>query len=209
MLDELVQRSLVQSSHGRQRYYFHQLLRTFFLSQEESDLLNIDTQFQHYLTGTLEIIISEVSLSSKLTTLDHEKHHMFTLFKTAKSTNITFTGINVTLRAIEMNVRFLPVEIYGITRDMLSALDTYTFHEQAMVTLFLETYFKVVKLVAQHQWSVNKADAIKTLKSRTTEIDVGYMQNLICVNTSISICWHNTTRGLERMEKQLDATLTF
>ena len=186
MLDELVQRSLVQSSHGRQRYYFHQLLRTFFLSQEESDLLNFDTQFQHYFTGTLEIIISEVSLSSKLTTLDHEKHTMFTLFKTAKSTNITFTGINVTLCAIEMNVlqkRFLPVEIYGITQDMLSALDTYTPLEQAMVTSFLQTYVKVVKLVAQHQWSVNKANAIKTLKSRTTEIDVGYMQNLICVNT--------------------------
>ena len=111
---------------------------------------------------------------------------MFTLFKTAKSTNITFTGINVTLHAIEMNVlqkRFHPVEIYGITQDMLSALDTYTPHEQAMVTSFLETYFKVVKLVAQHQWSVNKAVAIKTLKSRTTQIDVGYLQNLICVNT--------------------------
>ena len=189
MLDELVQRSLVQSSHGRQRYYFHQLLRTFFLSQEESDLLNFDTQFQHYFTGTLEIIISEVSFSSKLTTLDHEKHnivHMFTLFKSAKSTNITFTGIYVTLCAIEMNVlqmRFLPVEIYGITRDMLSALETYTPHEQAMVTSFLETYVKVVKLVAQHQWSVHKANAIKTLNLRRKRIDEGYERNLINVTT--------------------------
>ena len=189
MLDELVQRSLVQSSHGRQRYYFHQLLRTFFLSQEESDLLNFDTQFQHYFTGTLEIIISEVSFSSKLTTLDHEKHnivHMFTLFKSAKSTNITFTGINVTLCAIEMNVlqmRFLPVEINGITQDMLSALDTYTPHEQAMVTLFLETYVKVVKLVAQHQWSVHKANAIKTLNLRRKRIDEGYKRKLIDVKT--------------------------
>ena len=189
MLDELVQRSLVQSSHGRQRYYFHQLLRTFFLSQEESDLLNFDTQFQHYFTGTLEIIISEVSFSSKLSTLDHEKHnivHMFTLFKSAKSTNITFTGINVTLCAIEMNVlqmRFLPVEIYGITRDMLSALETYTPHEQAMVTSFLETYVKVVRLVAQHQWSVHKANAIKTLNLRRERIDEGYERNLINVTT--------------------------
>ena len=189
MLDELVQRSLVQSSHGRQRYYFHQLLRTFFLSQEERDLLNFDTQFQHYFTGTLEIIISEVSFSSKLTTLDHEKHnivHMFTLFKSAKSTNITFTGINVTLCAIEMNVlqtRFLPVEIYGITQNMLSALDTYTPHEQAMVTSFLETYVKVVKLVAQHQWSVHKANAIKTLNLRRKRIDEGYERNLINVTT--------------------------
>ena len=133
---------------------------------------------------------------------------MFTLFKTAKSTHITFTGINVTLHAIEMNVlqtRFLPVEIYGISQNILSALETYTLHEQAMVTSFLETYFKVVKLVAQHQWSVHKANAIKTLKSRTTQIDVGYMQNFIRVNT-FTICWHNTTSGLERMEKQLDAT---
>ena len=185
MLDELVQRSLVQSSHGRQRYYFHQLLRKFFLSKEGGTLLHFDAQFQLYFTGILETIISEV----KLTTLDEEKHniiHMFTLFKRAKFTNVTLTGINMTLRAIEMNVlqkRFLPVEIYGITQDMLSALDTYTPHEQAMVTSFLETYFKVVKLVAQHQWSVHKADAIKTLKSRTTQIDVGYMQNLIRVNT--------------------------
>ena len=189
MLDELVQRSLVHTSHGRQRYYFHQLLRTFFLSQEESDLLNFDTQFQHYFTGTLEIIISEVSFSSKLTTLDHEKHnivHMFTLFKSAKSTNITFTGINVTLCAIEMNVlqmRFLPVEIYGITRDMLSALETYTPHEQAMVTSFLETYVKVVRLVAQHQWSVHKANAIKTLNTRKKRIYKGYKRKLINVNT--------------------------
>ena len=185
MLDELVQRSLVQSSHGRQRYYFHQLLRKFFLSKEESDLLNFDTQFQLYFTGILETIISEV----KLTTLDEEKHniiHMFTLFETAKSTKITFTGIKMAIHAIEMNVlqkRFLPVEIYGITQNMLSALDTYTPLQHAMVTSFLVTYFKVVKLVAQHQWSVNKAGAIKTLKSRTMQIDVGYMQNLICVNT--------------------------
>ena len=185
MLDELVQRSLVQSSHGRQRYYFHQLLRKFFLSKEESDLFNFDTQFQLYFTGILETIISEV----KLTTMDEEKHniiHMFTLFETAKSTKITFTGIKMAIHAIEMNVlqkRFLPVERYGITQDMLSALDTYTPLQQAMVTSFLETYFKVVKLVAQHQWSVHKANAIKTLKSRTTQIDVGYMQNLICVNT--------------------------
>ena len=89
-----------------------------------------------------------------------------------------------------MNVlqkRFLPVEIYGITQNMLSALDTYTPLQQAMVTSFLETYFKVVKLVAQHQWSVHKADAIKTLNTRTTQIDVGYMQNLIRVNTFQSV----------------------
>ena len=34
MLDELVQRSLLQSSHGKQRFYFHQLLRKFFQSQQ-------------------------------------------------------------------------------------------------------------------------------------------------------------------------------
>ena len=186
MLDELVQRSLVQSSHGRQRYYFHQLLRKFFLSQKGSNPVTFDTQFQHYFTGILEIIISEVSL---LTTLDQEKHnifHMFTLFKTAKSTHITFTGINMTLRAIEMNVlqmRFLPVEIYGISQNMLSALDTYTPHEQEMVTSFLETYVKVVKLVAQHQWSVNKADAIETLNTRGNRIHEGYKRKLIDVKT--------------------------
>ena len=186
MLDELVQRSLVQSSHGRQRYYFHQLLRKFFLSKEGGTLLHFDAQFQLYFTGILETIISEV----KLTTLDEEKHniiHMFTLFETAKSTKIR---IKMAIHAIEMNVlqtRFLPVEIYGITQDMLSALDTYTPLQQAMVTSFLETYFKVVKFVAQHQCSVNKAGAIKTLKSRTTQIDVGYMQNLICVNTYFNL----------------------
>ena len=67
---------------------------------------------------------------------------------------------------------------------MLSALDTYTPHEQAMVTSFLETYYvKVVKLVAQHQWSVNKADAIKTLNLRRKRIDEGYERNLINVTT--------------------------
>ena len=92
----------------------------------------------------------------------------------------------MTLRAIEMNVlqtRFLPVEIYGISQNMLSALDTYTPHEQAMVTSFLETYVKVVKLVAQHQWSVNKADAIETLNTRKKRIHKGYKRKLIDVKT--------------------------
>ena len=146
-LANLVQRSLLQSSHGRQRYHFHQLIKTFFLSQENrtSFQLHFDTQFQSYFTEVLQSIISDYVNGSKLTMFDEEKQnirHMFSLFKRAKNKTITFNCIRTTLQAIELNVmqlRFLPVEINNISQDLLAVLDSYTPHEQAMVNSFLDT----------------------------------------------------------------------
>ena len=74
MLDELVQRSLLESSHGTQRYFFHQLLHKFFQSQKAGGASlqkHFDTQFQIYFTRTLDKI-----KTFKLTQLDEEKHNI-------------------------------------------------------------------------------------------------------------------------------------
>ena len=188
MLDELVQRSLLQSSHGRKRFYFHQLLRIFFKSQKGRIFLQnkFDARFQLYFIGVLEEMVEDNYFD--FTTLDEEKHninHMFTLFNTAKNRSVTFHGVQVGLRAMEagmLQIRFLPAEIHIIAQHMLSALDSYKVHEQAKMTSFMDTYLKVVKLVAQLQWSVNKADAIKTLSSRKETIDKGYQRGQLDVS---------------------------
>ena len=56
LLHRLVQRSLVQSSHGRQRYYIHQLLKKFFQTQGGGRKVfqqHFNTHFQLYFTGLL------------------------------------------------------------------------------------------------------------------------------------------------------------
>ena len=62
MLDELVQRSLLQSSHGRQRFYFHQLLRKFILDQKDGNAECSEafgTEFQCHFTDILNDIIND------------------------------------------------------------------------------------------------------------------------------------------------------
>ena len=190
MINELVQRSLLQSSHGGKRYYFHQLLKKFFLSQEGGgDHLQqqFDIQFQQYFIHTLENIIAKYDQTLELTQLDEEKHninHMFTLFEMAKHVNITFSGIQVALHAVEMRIlhlRFQPTEVKEVTMKMLSALDSYTPMEQTEVTSFLTTYINVTKKVAEQHWPGSKTVAIKTLASRRQRVDEGYKEHKISV----------------------------
>ena len=181
-LTHLVQRSLLQSSHGRQRYHFHQLIKTFFLGQETRTTFQLyfDTQFQSYFTGVLQSIISDYSNGLKLTRFDEEKQnirHMLGLFERSRNLTVTFNGIKTIMQAIESNIlqlRFLPVEIRNISQDMLTVLDSYMANEQAKVNLFLYTYTKLVKLVARQQWSTCKAEAIKTLNLRKERVNEGH-----------------------------------
>ena len=190
-LANLVQRSLLQSSHGRQRYHFHQLIKTFFLSQENrtSFQLHFDIWFQSHFTFVLKTIISEYKNGLKLSMFDEEKQnirHMFTLFKTTKNKTVTFNGMETTLQAIESNVlqlRFFPVEINNISRNMLEVLDSFTLDEQAMVNLFFTTYIRLVKLVAEQQWPLHKGNAIQTLTSRVKSVNDGYESGKIEVGT--------------------------
>ena len=190
MLNELVQRSLLQSSHGRQRYYFHQLLKKFFMSQEgERTALqhHFDSQFQLYFTRTLDEIVTNYDKTLELTKLDEEKHninHMFTLFETARHVNITFSGIQVALHAMRtriLQLRFLPMEVTRVSLKMLAALDSYKPHERPEVS-FLTTYIKVIKLVAEQQWLVSKMGAIKFMASRRIIVDDGYQERKISVS---------------------------
>ena len=108
-LANLVQRSLLQSSHGRQRYHFHQLIKTFFLSQENrtSFQLHFDTEFQSHFTFVLKVIISDYTNGLRLSMFDEEKHnirHMFSLFKRVQNKTISFDVIETTLRAINQSV---------------------------------------------------------------------------------------------------------
>ena len=191
MLDELVQRSLLQSSHGRQRFYFHQLLRKFFQSQqggEASFQKKFDTLFQALFANQLGDVIKDYTEMFKLTILDNEKHninHMFTLFNTARHVNITFTAIRSALQALEQEIlqlRFQPMEIH-MSLKMLDSLDSFKLSEhQAQVLSFFEMYGKVVCLVAKQQWSVQKTDAIKTMDLRKDKIDKGYRKRRITVD---------------------------
>ena len=62
MVDELVQRSLLQTSHHRRRLYFHQLIRKFFLSKPEpygktGYSVPFNSWFQIYVANILYYII--------------------------------------------------------------------------------------------------------------------------------------------------------
>ena len=189
MLDELVQRSLLQSSHGTQRYFFHQLLHKFFQSQKvegASLQKHFDTRFQIYFTRTLDKIITEYVKTFKLTQLDEEKHnikYMFALFKRAKHVRITYSGVKVVLEALEINImqlKFLPIELHEISLQMLAALDFYTHRDQANVKSFTQTHLKVMMLVATTLHK--KADTITTLISKHENIDDSYQRGEISAN---------------------------
>ena len=191
MLEELVQRSLLQSSHGRQRFYFHQLLRKFFLSRKdgEAEFSEVfDTWFQRYVTQILDDVISDYRERLKVTKLDEEKHnikHMFTLFNTTSNISVTFTAIKLAARATELEIlqlRFQPMEIHDMSLKMLNSLDSFKLSEQTQVLSFFEIYGKVVSLVAKQQWSVQKTDAIKTMDSRKDKIDRGNRKRRITVD---------------------------
>ena len=95
-----------------------------------------------------------------MTVLNDEKHnfgYMFSLFKTAKHVNNAYFGVQVTLRAIHLNMLeplFFPTELCNISWNMLMALESYTAAEVASVEVasvesFLETYVSVVVQTAK------------------------------------------------------------
>ena len=117
--------------------------------------------------------------------MDEEKHnikHMFTLFNTTSDISVTFTAIRSALQALELEIlqlRFQPMETHDMSLKMLDSLDSFT---QSQMMSFFEIYGKVVCLVAKQQWSVQKADAIKTMDSRKDKIDEGYQKRHITVD---------------------------
>ena len=190
MLQQLVQRSLLQTSHGRNRYYFHPLLRTFFIKQITSKELQeyFDTKFQKYVVLILKSVITMYE-HSQLYLLDEEKHnimHMFHLFETTQHTNNTFNFIKVSFNAVEKGVlqkRLLPEEIYDISLKMLKVLHRYHPREIASIISFFDTYITLNLFVAKQQWPGQKQEAIKTLVSGRRFVDEGYQLNNITIET--------------------------
>ena len=196
-LDMLVQRSLLQFNSAQKRFYFHQLIQKYFLhvtSQEEegSKLLKLhfESKFQLYFAQTLDKILKDYLLGHlAVTVLNDEKHnleYMFSLFKTAKHVNNAYFGVQVTLRAIHMNILeplFFPTELRNISWIMLTALESYTaaHAEVASVESFLETYVSVVVQTArlERQFHMNADFAIEILSLRQGRVDDGYKMNLL------------------------------
>ena len=191
----LVQRSLLQFNSAQKRFYFHQLIQTYFLhvtSQEEegSQLLkhHFESKFQLYFAQTLDKILKDYLLGHlAVTVLNNEKHnfeYMFSLFKTAKHVNNAYFGVQVTLRAIHMNILeplFFPTELHNISWNMLMALESYTAAEVASVESFLETYVSVVVQTArlERPFHMNADFAIEILSLRRGRVDEGYEMNLL------------------------------
>ena len=196
-LDMLVQRSLLQFNSAQKRFYFHQLIQKYFLhvtSQEEEGSkllkLNFESKFQLYFAQTLDKILKDYLLGHlAVTVLNDEKHnfgYMFSLFKTAKHVNNAYFGVQVTLRAIHMNILeplFFPTELRNISWIMLTALESYTaaHAEVASVESFLETYVSVVVQTArlERQFHMNADFAIEILSLRRGKVDEGYEMNLL------------------------------
>lgn len=191
MLDELVRRSLLQSSHGRRRFHFHQLLKNFFLSQETATvpIQEFNTRFQLYYTSVVKNIITDYENNLGLKQLDEEKDnicHMLTLFETAKNATVTFNAIGQVLFTLQMNIlqlRFSLTELHIISSNMLGVLDSFTNDEQAKVTSYFETYVRVVKLVSDQQSPISMTEAIKTLASRRKKVDEAFQKEHVCVST--------------------------
>ena len=194
-LDMLVQRSLLQFNSALKRFHFHQLIQKYFLhvtSQEEegSQLLkhHFESKFQLHFAQTLDKILKDYLLGHlAVTVLNDEKHnfgYMFSLFKTAKHVNNAYFSVQVTLRAIHMNILeplFFPTEL----QNMLMALESYTAAEQDSVESFLETYVSVVVQTArlERSFHMNADFAIEILSLRRGRIDAGYKKNLVSINT--------------------------
>ena len=186
LVDMLIQRSLLHFNRATKRCHFHQLLKTYFL-QKTKEKQHFHGAFQLYYAQTFYSIINDYGRHLALQTLDVEKHNfhlMFSLFKTSKHVNHTFTGVTVALNVLKLNMlelRFRPMEIMTYSLYMLEALDSYTDNEKNGVQSFLETYTEVVILVAQKQWCFHKKPdiAIKTLQSKQQKIDEGYKRKLV------------------------------
>ena len=182
ILDKLVQRSLLQYSRGRGRYYFHQLLQKFFLQvgSEEADevlLKYFSAKFQRYFSQLLcESIISDSGTGFDVSRFYDEEHNifrMFLLFNACRDVNITFHAIKVVSHESRMPelLRFLPSVI---TLFMLNALDSYTPNERASLESFLETHIQVLMLAAKSK--EDASTAISMLLAKKQDIEEGYTQ---------------------------------
>ena len=189
MLEMLVQRSLLQHERRLRQFYFHQLLRMFFLQINDGEeakglQYHFSGQFQLYFARLLSGAIPDNGKNLKDKILYEESHnfvHMFMLFDSHKHVNNTFFAIKVLSNEIRFNILlrsfgFLPP---AISLMMLKGLESYSPDERASVDSFLETYIEVVILAAR---SLKVSAAVNILKSKKEEVDKGYKEDQLSFN---------------------------
>ena len=187
MLEILVQRSLLQHERRQKQFSFHQLLRMFFLQindGEEAENLQyyFGGQFQLYFAQMLCKAIPENGRNFELKILHEEAHnllHMFMLFDSHKHVNNTFFAIKVLSNEMRM---YALLKYFGIFPSLflLKSLESYSLDERASVDSFLETYVEVVILAAR---SLKQRVAVNMLQSRRREVDKGYNNDQLNLNT--------------------------
>ena len=188
MLEMLVQRSLLQHERSLKQFYFHQLLRMFFLQindRKEAEKLQYDFsgKFQLYFAQLLCVAIPDDGRNLERKILHEEADnflHMFTLFNSHKHVNSTFFAIKVLSNEIRMNIL---LELFGIFPSfaLLESLESYSPDERASVDSFLETYIKVVIFATAR--SLKRRVAVNMLQSKRKEVDKGYENDQLSLNT--------------------------
>ena len=187
MLHTLVRRSLLQHRRHSKRYFFHQLLRTFFIQKnnENADIAEkyFSANFQLYFANFISHIIPNNGSKYDLSGFINEEHNilrMFVLFGTHKDVNITFYAIKVITD--EFRLPILSQLLYpGVYMTMLGALMSYTPYEITRVESFLETYIQVVILAANRQKETNIT--LTLFDSAVMDVKKAYVQGTLSLNT--------------------------
>ena len=185
MLDMLVQRSLLQYERSLKQFYFHQLLKTYFIqinAGEDAEKLqyHFSSQYQLYYAQLLQRAIPDDGTNIEFHIFNelHNIFHMSTLFNSHKHVNYTFFAIKIVSHPLRIDI-FLKFLSPSIPLLLLESLDSYSTDERASVESFFETYIQVVILAAKSR-SVNHA--IQLLLAKQKEVDKGYKGGTLSPN---------------------------
>ena len=185
MLDMLVQRSLLQYERSLKQFYFHQMLKTFFIqinAGEDAEILqyHFSSQYQLYYAQLLQRAIPDDGTNIEFHIFNelHNIVHMVTLFISHKHINYTFFAIKVVSHPLRLRI-FLKLLSPSIPLLFLESLDSYSTNERASVESFFETYIQVVILAAK---SKSVKHAIQLLLAKRKEVDKGYKGGTLSPN---------------------------
>ena len=185
MLEMLVQRSLLQYERNVRRFYFHLLLKTFFLqvNNEEAETLFFNDTFLLYFARELHSAIPDYYVY--LHTVHEETHniaYMFILLTSHTNVNTTYFAIKVLSHELRTTIlmRFIPPDVFLF---MLYCLDSYFPEERDSVESFLDTYIQVVMLVTKLESQVSIS--LNRLVSKRKEVDRGYKQGNLTLSTFV------------------------
>ena len=184
----LVERSLLQYSRHRNRYYFHSLIQQFLRDRENTEYLYcFYCSFQYYYAKTLSSIVKSIEskkdYQTGLAMLEDDKHnfrHMFSLFSATKHTHCTMFAVREALAALNREVlelRFSTSEIKDFVGHMLDSLDSYSEDEvDGELLFFFDTYVELLLYAARQEKKENNdtQSAVRILAPREEKVDREY-----------------------------------